>query len=80
MASNLYEQGRYGKAGPLFEQGAGDPAKALGEDHPDTAHGYNNVASNLDAQGRYGEAQPLFERALAIRRKALGEGHPDTAE
>ena len=51
----------------------------LGEGHPDTARGYNNLAANLDAQGQYGDAQPLYQRALDIRRKALGEGHPDTA-
>src|SRR5262249_42147598 len=51
----------------------------LGEDPPDTALSYSNLAVNLQEQGRYAEAQPLFQRALDIRRKAPGEGHPDTA-
>ena len=53
--------------------------KVLGEDHPDTAASYNNLALNLDAQGKYGAAEPLFQKALAIYLKVLGEDHPDTA-
>jgi CHAT domain-containing protein/tetratricopeptide (TPR) repeat protein len=53
--------------------------KVLGDDHPDTAAAYNDLAYNLDAQGRYAAAQPLFGKALAILRKALGEDHPKTA-
>jgi tetratricopeptide (TPR) repeat protein len=51
----------------------------LGEDHPDTAQSYNNLATNLDAQGRHAEALPLYQRALDIGRKAVGEDHPETA-
>ena len=51
----------------------------LGEDHPDTATSYNNVAVNLNAQGKSAEAEPLYQKALEIRRKVLGEDHPDTA-
>ncbi len=51
----------------------------LGEDHPDTAGSYNNVASNLNAQGRFDEAEPLFRKGLEIRQQVLGEEHPDTA-
>ena len=29
----------------------------LGEEHPDTAASYNNLAYNLNAQGRYAEAE-----------------------
>jgi CHAT domain-containing protein len=79
MAFNLNAQGRYGEAQPLFERALGIERKTLGEDHPVTARGYNNLAKNLDAQGRYGEAQPLHQKVVAIFRKALGEEHPDTA-
>ena len=51
----------------------------LGEDHPDTATSYNNLASNLNAQGRYDEAEPLYRKALEIHTQVLGEDHPDTA-
>ena len=53
--------------------------RVLGEDHPDTAASYNNLACNLKAQGKYAEAEPLLPQALAIRRRVLGEDHPDTA-
>jgi tetratricopeptide (TPR) repeat protein len=53
--------------------------QVLGENHPDTARGYNNVAFNLNAQGKYAAAGPLFQRALEIRRQVVGEDHPDTA-
>ena len=53
--------------------------KALGEDHPDTATSYNNLAAALLAQGKQAEAEAMHRRALAIDLKALGEGHPDTA-
>ncbi|WP_158305812.1 tetratricopeptide repeat protein [Parvularcula bermudensis] len=51
----------------------------FGEDHPDTATSYNNIAYNLNAQGRYGEAAPLLRQGLEIFQRVLGEDHPDTA-
>ena len=53
--------------------------KVLGEDHPDTALSYNNLAFNLQAQGQYGAAQALYQKALDISRQVLGEDHPQTA-
>jgi len=50
----------------------------LGEEHPDTASSYNNVAYNLNAQGRYEEAEPLFRKAVASMEKALGYDHPNS--
>lgn len=49
-----------------------------GEDHPDTATSYDNVAFNLNAQGRYTEAEPLYRKALGISERVLGDDHPDT--
>ena len=54
--------------------------KALGEDHPDTATSYNNLAVTLRAQGKYAEAEAMHRQSLAIRLKALGEDNPDTAK
>jgi tetratricopeptide (TPR) repeat protein len=51
----------------------------LGEEHPDTARSYNNLATTLADQGKHAQAEPLYEKALAIRLKVLGERHPDTA-
>jgi len=53
--------------------------KAYGEQHPDTALSYNNVAFCLNSQGKHGEALPLHRRALDIYLKVHGEQHPSTA-
>ncbi len=50
-----------------------------GEDHPDIATCYNNLASNLKARGKYDEAESLYQKSLDIRQRVLGEGHPHTA-
>ncbi|MGB7249260.1 MAG: tetratricopeptide repeat protein, partial [Phormidesmis sp.] len=51
----------------------------LGDRHPDTATGLNNLAALYESQGRYGEAEPLYVQALEIRKAELGDRHPDTA-
>jgi tetratricopeptide (TPR) repeat protein len=78
-AASLGQKGRYAEAQHLYERALAIRRRVLGDDHPHTAHSYQDLATNLDAQERYGEAQPLHERALAIARQALGEGHPYTA-
>ena len=65
-------QGKYAEAEPLYRKALAIRLKTLGEDHPDTAVSYNNLASNLNAQGKYAEAEPLYRKALAIRLKTLG--------
>ena len=72
-------QGRYDEAEPLYQKALEIRKRELGEDHPDTATSYNNVAANLNAQGRYDEAEPLYKKALEICEKVLGEDHPSTA-
>jgi tetratricopeptide (TPR) repeat protein len=78
-AAFLEQKGRHREALPLREQVRDIRRKVLGEEHPDTASSYNNVAFNLNAQGRYNEAAEVYQKALAICRKVLGEEHPDTA-
>jgi tetratricopeptide (TPR) repeat protein len=78
-AASLEQKGRHREALPLREQVRAIRRKVLGEEHPDTAWSYNNVAFNLDAQGRYKEAEEGLQKALAIDRKVLGEEHPNTA-
>src|SRR5262245_21633424 len=75
----LLGRGRFREAEPLLRQALAICRKVLGENHPDTATSYSNVASCLDAQGKSSEALPLFRQALAIYRKVLGEDHPSTA-
>jgi tetratricopeptide (TPR) repeat protein len=79
QAVALVGEGRYRDAQPLLEKVLAVRRKVLGEEHPDTARSYNNVAYTLKAQGRYREAEEGFKKALAICRKVLGEEHPDTA-
>jgi tetratricopeptide (TPR) repeat protein len=78
-AESLVQKAQYGKALPLKQERLKWCRQVLGEDHPDTAQSYNNVAFNLNAQGKYVEAGPLYQKALDIWHKTLGEDHPDTA-
>src|SRR5262249_5969056 len=71
--------GKASEALPLYRKALEIDRQARGEDHPDTALSYNNVASCLQAQGKAAEALPLSRQALEVTRKALGEGHPTTA-
>ena len=79
-ANQLYARGQYAEAALLFREDLTIRQDTLGEDHPDTAASYNNLAVTLRAQGKYAEAEAMHRRALAIRLKALGEDHPHTAD
>jgi tetratricopeptide (TPR) repeat protein len=59
----------------LGEPLAADLARVLGDWHPDTLTGRNNLADAYRAAGRLGDAIPLFERTLADRERVLGELH-----
>ena len=63
----------------MYEKALDLRKKVLGEEHPDTATSYNNMASNLDAMGKHREAQSLYQTALDLHKKLLGEEHPTTA-
>ena len=78
-ADRLAARHRYAEAEKAYRDVLAIRQKLLGEEHPDTALSYNNLAANLNAQGKHREAQPLFQKALDLRQKLLGEGHPDTA-
>ena len=70
---------RYREAEAKLRLALASTRKVLGEQHPDTARSYSNVAVCLDSQGKYAAALPLHQKALAIKQKALGEQHPETA-
>ena len=63
-------------AEPLYVQALEIRKAELGDRHPDTAQGLNNLALLYDSQGRYGEAEPLYVQALEIRKAELGDRHP----
>ncbi|MFH7245099.1 MAG: tetratricopeptide repeat protein [Spirulina sp.] len=75
----LYQEGRYGEAEPLYQESLVIRREQLGNRHPDVATGLNNLASLYHAQGRYGEAESLAQEALSIHREQLGESHPSVA-
>ena len=51
----------------------------LGEENPNTAAAYANLALNQMHQGKYAEAEKDYRKALEILRKTLGNEHPHTA-
>ncbi|WP_042713030.1 tetratricopeptide repeat protein, partial [Crocosphaera watsonii] len=53
--------------------------KLLGDEHPDVATSFNNLAGLYYSQGRYTEAETLYKDALALIKKLLGDEHPDVA-
>jgi tetratricopeptide (TPR) repeat protein len=82
QAAVLDRRGKYTAARPLYQKALAIDRKVLGEEHPQTAMRYNDLALNLDLTSRekFAEARPLYEKALAIRCKVLGEEHPATAD
>jgi hypothetical protein len=53
--------------------------KARGEEHPDVANAWLNLAVVWKARKLNDRAMEGYAKALSIRQKALGEGHPLTA-
>ncbi len=72
-------QGRYQDAEPLSKKALELLQRLLGEEHPDVAQSYNNLAGLYDNQGRYQDAEPLYKKALESASKTLGVDHPTTA-
>ena len=54
-------------------------ARLFGENHPDTATSYNNIAGVYEAMGEYEKAVVGYQKALSVFRNVLGDDHPDTA-
>ncbi len=79
-AADLESKVQYAAAIPIRQTILDLCREVLGEEHPDTAKSYNNLAFNLNSQGKAAEATPLYQKALEIRRKVLGEEHPATAD
>jgi hypothetical protein len=59
QASELYQQGRYADAEPLFKRSLEIREKSLGTDHTDVAISLNSLAILYHAQGRYADAEQL---------------------
>ena len=78
LAELYRDQGRYGKAEPLYERALEARERVLGKEHPQTLISVNNLALLYRAQGRYGEAEPLYKRTLEAFQRVLGKEHPYT--
>ena len=72
-------QGKYDEALAMYEKALSIRLKKLGDDHPDVATTYNNMAVVYMNQGKYEEALAMYEKALSISLKKLGDDHPDVA-
>lgn len=70
---------QYGEVENLYRQQLVSLMESVGEDHPDAAQSYNNLAGNLYAQGKYEVASPFYEKSLEIKERLLGDDHPETA-
>ncbi len=51
----------------------------LGEEHSDTANGYEALAREYVIENEYAKAEKLYKRCLQMKEKLLGEEHLDTA-
>ena len=51
--------------------------RVLGEEHPDTLTGMNNLAFTMKEQGRTVEAIKLMTECVQLRNEVLGTEHPD---
>jgi tetratricopeptide (TPR) repeat protein len=71
-------QGLYALAQPWLEQCVSVLQSRLGEEHPDVANSYNDLAYLYFCQGRYADAEPCYIKALEIASVSLGENHPNT--
>ena len=72
-------QGRSGKAEPLFKRSLAIREKSLGPEHLDVATSLNSLALLYADQRKYNAAEPLLKRSIGIRLKALGPEHPYVA-
>ena len=63
----------------LFERQAEDTFAAFGEDHPESASAYMQLAHAALMEGDVDAGRQAGEKALAIRQTIFGEDHPETA-
>ena len=69
----------YDKAKELYKKALEISEGILGEEHPETATSYNNLAEIYVRKGEYDNAEELHKKSLEIREGIWGEEHPATA-
>lgn len=75
----LHRNVKYEKAKPIYLKSLKITQVIMGQNHPNTAQSYNNLAGLYHLMGKYEKAKSLHRKALKIRQEILGENHPDTA-
>jgi len=70
-AQRLEKKALYGKALSLKQERLKWCREILGEEHPDTASSYHNVAANLAAQGKNAKAGRLWKRQRTATRPSV---------
>ena len=69
----------YNHAKELHKKALAISTNVFGEDHPNVATSYNNLASVYYRLAEYNKAKELHEKALMIRKNNFGEDHADVA-
>ena len=70
----------YNHAKELHKKALAISTNVFGEDHPNVATSYNNLASGYYRLAEYNKAKELHEKALIIRTNNFGEDHADVAK
>ena len=70
----------YNHAKELHKKALAISTNVFGEDHPNVATSYNNLASVYYRLAEYNKAKELHEKALIIRTNNFGEDHADVAK
>ena len=79
-SGQVYDRiGKYSQAEGFLKKALIIRKKIFGEDHPDVASSYNNLASVYSSLGEYNQAEELYEKALVIWKKINVEDHVDVA-
>jgi CHAT domain-containing protein/tetratricopeptide (TPR) repeat protein len=72
LAANLEAEGKHAEAAQLFRKALDINRKILGEQHPNTAKAYSNLAMNLCVQGKSsGASQTLLQAVQAYEASRL---------
>jgi tetratricopeptide (TPR) repeat protein len=69
---------KYSQAESLLAQTVEIQRRTMGEEHPFTLIGMNNLAMVYKNEGKLTHAEPLLSRVLEVRKRTLGNEHPYT--
>ena len=78
LARLLQYIAEYGKVEALYGKALAIRERVLGEEHPDTATSYNNLAGVYASQGNNKEALSNYLKAYRVCLLRLGKKHPNT--